>query len=143
MFDGGLAGMAADLDILINSSHDPMLILLYHRYFTHSLLFIPLGGLLVTLGLMLFKRFRAHWRLTYLAALIGYATHGILDAFTSYDTVLYWPFTNMRVSWDIISIIDPFITIPLILSIVFFSFALGSVDIWCREAKTKLIWQKF
>ncbi|MDI9817835.1 MULTISPECIES: metal-dependent hydrolase [unclassified Legionella] len=114
---GGLAGMAADLDILINSPHDPLLFLLYHRHFSHSLFFIPVGGTLVALALMIFKRFRPHWQFTFLASLIGYATHGLLDAFTHYGTVLYWPFTDKRVSWDIISIIDPFFTIPLLLGI--------------------------
>ncbi|KTC65628.1 membrane-bound metal-dependent hydrolase (plasmid) [Legionella adelaidensis] len=115
---GALAGMAADLDIFIRSSQDPLLFFIYHRHFTHSLFFIPFGGILVTLFLCLFQRFRRHWRLTLIAALIGYATHGLLDAFTSYGTILYWPFNDKRVSWDIISIIDPFFTFPLILGLV-------------------------
>lgn len=115
---GGLAAMAPDLDVFIHSSTDPMLALLYHRHFTHSLLFIPLGALLVTLGLMLFQRFRSHWQLTFVAALIGYASHGILDALTSYGTLLYWPFSMNRVSWDLVAIIDPFVTIPLIVGLI-------------------------
>ncbi|ASQ46910.1 metal-dependent hydrolase [Legionella clemsonensis] len=115
---GGLAGMAADLDIVIHSSSDPLLFFIYHRQFTHSLLFIPLGALFVSLVLMLFKRFRKHFLLTFLAAFIGYGTHGLLDAFTNYGTVLYWPFSNTRVSWDLISIIDPWFTFPLILGLV-------------------------
>ena len=55
---GGLAGMAADLDILIRSSQDPLLSLIYHRNFTHSLFFIPFGALLVALALLMFKSFR-------------------------------------------------------------------------------------
>ncbi|KTC77119.1 metal-dependent hydrolase [Legionella brunensis] len=115
---GGLAGMAADLDVLINSSKDPLLFFFYHRHFTHSLMFIPIGAALVTLFLTLFKRFRQHKRLTFLAALIGYGTHGLLDTCTNYGTVLYWPFTNTRVHWDLISIIDPFFTFPLVLGLV-------------------------
>lgn len=115
---GALAAMAPDLDVLIRSDQNPMLLLLYHRHFTHSLLFIPFGALLVTLALMLFKRFRTCWQLTFIAALIGYSTHGLLDAFTSYGTLLYWPFSDKRVSWDIVSIVDPFVTIPLILGLI-------------------------
>ena len=44
---GFIAGLAPDLDILIRSSTDPILFLEYHRQFTHSLLFIPLGALIV------------------------------------------------------------------------------------------------
>ncbi|CEK09717.1 metal-dependent hydrolase [Legionella hackeliae] len=115
---GGLAGMAADLDILINSTNDPILFFIYHRHFTHSLSFIPIGAALVSLFLILFKRLRKAPLLTFLAALIGYATHGLLDACTNYGTLLYWPFSNTRVSWDLISIIDPFFTFPLILGLV-------------------------
>ncbi|MBN9228489.1 MULTISPECIES: metal-dependent hydrolase [Legionella] len=115
---GGLAAMAPDLDVFIQESGNPMLFFLYHRYFTHSLLFIPVGALIITLLLLLFKRFRTHWKFTFLAALIGYSTHGLLDACTHYGTVLFWPFSTARVSWDIVSIIDPFVTIPLFLGVV-------------------------
>ena len=43
---GFLSGMAPDLDILIRSEQDPLLFLEYHRQFTHSLVFIPIGGLI-------------------------------------------------------------------------------------------------
>lgn len=115
---GGMAAMAPDLDVFIRSASDPLRILLYHRHFTHALLFIPLGAALVTLVLMLFKPFRSHWFTTFLAALTGFATHGLLDACTTYGTLLYWPFSDKRVSWDIIAIIDPYITFPLFLGLV-------------------------
>ncbi|HHF7367391.1 TPA: metal-dependent hydrolase [Legionella bozemanae] len=114
---GGLAAMAPDLDIFIRSSYNPMLFFLYHRHFTHSLIFIPIGALIVTFAFLIFKRFRANWKLTFFAALIGYATHGLLDACTTYGTVLFWPFSDTRVSWDIVSIIDPFVTVPLCLGV--------------------------
>lgn len=115
---GGLAAMAPDLDVFIQSSDNPLLLFLFHRHFTHSLLFIPMGALIVTLGLMIFKRFRLNWKTTFLAAIIGYSTHGLLDACTTYGTVLLWPFSDSRISWDIVSIIDPFVTIPLCLGLV-------------------------
>ncbi|GAL32009.1 integral membrane protein [Vibrio maritimus] len=37
---GLLSGLAPDIDVLIRSSHDPLLFLEFHRQFTHSLLFI-------------------------------------------------------------------------------------------------------
>ncbi|MCW8398072.1 metal-dependent hydrolase [Legionella sp. PATHC038] len=115
---GGLAAMAPDLDIFIQESGNPMLFFLYHRHFTHSLSFIPVGALIITLTLLIFKRFRTQWKFTFLAALIGYSTHGLLDACTTYGTVLFWPFSDTRVSWDIVSIVDPFVTIPLGLGVI-------------------------
>ena len=46
---------------------------------------------------------------------IGYATHALLDACTSYGTLLFWPFSYERISWNNISIIDPLFTIPMII----------------------------
>ena len=43
---GFLAGLAPDIDIFIRSKDDPLLFLEYHRHFTHSLIFIPVGGLI-------------------------------------------------------------------------------------------------
>ncbi len=39
-------------------------------------------------------------------------THPLLDSFTTYGTVLFWPFSNMRISLSTISIVDPLYTIP-------------------------------
>ncbi|WP_133126985.1 metal-dependent hydrolase [Legionella nagasakiensis] len=115
---GAVGGMIADLDLVIRSSHDPMLFFIYHRQFTHSLFFIPFGGLLTAFAFFPFKRFRKHWHLTLFAALIGYATHALLDACTSYGTVLFWPFSDRRIAWDMVAIIDPFVTVPLLLGVV-------------------------
>ena len=116
---GCFAGLAPDLDILIRSASDPLLKLEYHRQFTHSLIFIPLGALIVTLfSRLLFKEYLS-WRETYLFSFLGFATHGLLDACTSYGTQLLWPFTDERISWNYISVVDPFLTIPVILAIIF------------------------
>lgn len=113
---GFLSGMAADLDLLIRSSSDSLLILEYHRHFTHSLVFIPIGSLLVALAIHYLMRRR--WQLTFFQTFacctLGYATHALLDASTSYGTKLFWPFSDERVSWGFVPIIDPLFTVPLI-----------------------------
>jgi inner membrane protein len=117
---GAVGGMAADLDIFIYSYwlKDPTVGWTFHRHFTHSLIFIPLGGLIAALPFLWMKRFKDHKREVILAAIIGYATHGLLDAFTSYGTQLLWPFTNLRVAWDWIPIVDPLYTIPLWIGVI-------------------------
>ena len=117
---GLLAGMAADLDIFIRSNEDPMLFLEFHRQFTHSLLFIPIGGLLCAglFHLLFRKKTQLAFRWTYLYATAAYASHGLLDSCTSYGTQLLWPFSNHRVSWDTISIIDPIFTLPVLFLVV-------------------------
>tara|TARA_B100001996_G_scaffold363656_1_gene332098 strand:- start:262 stop:1011 length:750 start_codon:yes stop_codon:yes gene_type:complete len=49
----------------------------------------------------------------YVASFLGYATHGLLDACTSYGTQLFWPFSDERVTWNNISIVDPIFTLPI------------------------------
>ena len=115
---GCVAGLAPDLDIFIRSSSDPLLKLEYHRQFTHSLIFIPIGALLVTVFTFLFSRNYLSWKEAYLYCFIGYATHGLLDACTSYGTQLLWPFSDERVSWNYISVVDPLLTLPIIFFII-------------------------
>jgi len=123
---GLIGGMAADLDILINSNTDPLLFLEYHRQFSHSLIFIPAGGLICALlihwSIRLVRklsrsRLATQWSLNFRQTLkyttAGYATHALLDTCTSYGTQLFWPFSNIRISWSNISIIDPLFSIPL------------------------------
>jgi inner membrane protein len=112
---GCAAGMAPDLDVLIQSAQDPLLFLEFHRHFTHALLFIPFGAAIVASALHYFARKRLRFRETYLVCLIGYATHGLLDACTSYGTQLFWPFSDMRVAWNNVSVVDPAFTVPLVI----------------------------
>ena len=86
---GFLAGLAPDLDILIRSENDPILFLEYHRQFSHSLFFIPLGSLIV--AILIFPLFKKSMSLKtiYVASFLGYASHGLLDACTSYGTLLF------------------------------------------------------
>jgi inner membrane protein len=117
---GALGGMAPDLDVLIRSANDPLVALEYHRHFTHSLAFIPIGGLLVAAPFLLRAReqSREHKKLIVAATTLGWATHGLLDAFTSYGTMLWWPFSRTRVAWDWISVLDPIYTVILAIGVV-------------------------
>ncbi len=116
---GLIAGMLADVDQISRVfSSDPLSYIEFHRHFTHSLAFIPIGALLVALFLLIERFYRKEFKYTYLSALIGYGTHGLLDVFTSYGTVFFWPFSKMRVSLDYLSIIDPIFTLILLVGLI-------------------------
>ena len=115
---GFLAGLAPDLDVLIRSSNDPILFLEYHRQFSHSLFFIPFGSLIVALLIFPLVKKSTSLKTVYIASFLGYATHGLLDACTSYGTQLFWPFSSERVTWNNISIVDPLFTIPILFFLV-------------------------
>jgi inner membrane protein len=114
---GVLAGLLADADILIRSSSDPLLNIEYHRHFTHSLVFIPVGAAIAMLLLWPFLRRRLPARRLYLYCFAGFSLSGVLDACTSYGTHLFWPFSNERVAWNIISIVDPVLTLILLVAL--------------------------
>jgi inner membrane protein len=117
-FAGALGGFLPDADVLIRWPSDPLLFLDYHRQFTHSLAFIPIGGALTAALCVLLFRGKAQLRQLLLPATLGWATHGLLDACTSYGTYLYWPFDLERVAWHLISIIDPIFTLALVLGVL-------------------------
>lgn len=114
---GFAAGLLADADALIRSSSDPLLNIEFHRHFSHSLIFVPIGGLLAAIILWPFLRNRVPFMRLLLFALLGYAGSGLLDACTSYGTQLLWPFSDERVAWSIIAIVDPVFSLILIVSI--------------------------
>lgn len=115
---GCTAGMAPDLDVFIQSPIDPLLFLEFHRHFTHALIFIPIGALIVSGALFRLVRHRLDFREAYIVALLGYATHGLLDACTTYGTQLFWPFSDMRVAWNNVSVVDPALTLPLLVLVI-------------------------
>ena len=110
---GCIGGMAPDLDIFIRSPADPLMAIQYHRHFTHSLFFIPIGGLIVALVGWLIARRKIRFGEVALWTTAGYATHALLDACTSYGTMLLWPLSEIRVAWSNVAVIDFFLTVPL------------------------------
>ena len=115
---GAIGGFLPDADVLIRSSDDPLLHLEYHRHFTHSVFFIPIGGLL-TAGLgQLISKGRQSVKDLWLPASLGWATHGLLDSCTSYGTHLFWPLSEARLAWHNVSIVDPIYTLPLLILVL-------------------------
>lgn len=111
---GGLAALAPDLDMLIRSSADPLLALQFHRHFTHSLIFAPLGALFVALVLWLPLRRRLEFPQLYIGCLVGYTSACLLDACTSYGTHLFWPWQSAPIALSIIAVVDPVMTLLLL-----------------------------
>lgn len=113
---GAVGGGLPDLDVLIPPS-DPAVPFQFHRHFTHALLFIPAGGAVAAGALLVNRRWWGRWRALLGAALVGCATHGLLDTCTTYGTYLLWPFLDRRLAWDLISIIDPIFTLTLFVGV--------------------------
>ncbi|NBX66492.1 MAG: metal-dependent hydrolase [Proteobacteria bacterium] len=110
---GVVAGMMPDIDVLLRETGNPMLGLGLHRHFTHALVFVPFGALIIASFLWLFLK-SLPMRFLYFYSFMGILTHGILDSLTNYGTHWLWPFTNRRESWSVISIVDPIFTFTLL-----------------------------
>lgn len=115
---GAAAGTLADIDVFFRVWSDPALPWEVHRQLTHALAFAPLGGLVAMLPFLLFRFWRARFAPAAAAAILAYASHGLLDACTSYGTSLWLPFSGGRSAWDLIAIIDPVFTLFLILGVI-------------------------
>ena len=116
---GVIAGLLADADIFIYSSNDPLLNIEFHRHFTHSLFFIPFGAAIAAVLLWPFLKNRLPAKRLYLYSLLGYSMSGLLDACTSYGTHLLWPFSDERIAFNLISIIDPVFTLCLFITLLY------------------------
>ncbi|HRP97092.1 MAG TPA: metal-dependent hydrolase [Rhodocyclaceae bacterium] len=104
---GFAAGLLPDADTLIRSDADPLLVIEYHRHFTHALPFVPVGALVAALLLWPLLRRHLSFAQVYGYAFLGYLTHGFLDACTSYGTRLLWPVSDVPISWSIVAVVDP------------------------------------
>jgi len=116
---GTVSGMSADLDVLITSVKDPLLFLEYHRQFTHSFIFIPVGGFIMAVVFWLIFKKKMKFTTVLLYSTLGYATHCLLDVCTAYGTELLWPFSSYRFALGNISVVDPFFTLLLLLFVTF------------------------
>jgi inner membrane protein len=109
-----VGSLAPDLDVLIRSSGDPVLTFEYHRQFTHAFAFVPLGALVCAALAFPAVRRELTFAQAYLASLIGYLCHPLLDACTTYGTELFWPVADRRVALSTIAVADFAFTVPLV-----------------------------
>ena len=91
-------------------SRDPLLIITWHRSYTHSLLLLPLFALALA-GLTRWVGRRCGWEVPSYAALtavyaVGIASHILLDLVTTFGTMVWSPLSWSRPAWDLIFIVD-------------------------------------
>ncbi len=117
---GAVIGTIPDLDVFLTPFFSTFQRISIHRGYSHSILFCILGAFLIAYLLTKVKwtEKRSYSKLWFFSFLALF-THVVLDAFTAYGTQLFLPFSDWRVSFDCISIIDPFYTLPLLIGVLF------------------------
>lgn len=115
---GGIAGTIPDLDVLISPLLNTVQELSFHRSITHSILFCFI--LSPILGRLIHKKWYAQtttqkeWTKLFF---LGFLTHALLDACTTWGTQLLYPFLDYGFASSTISIVDPFYTLPLLIGL--------------------------
>lgn len=116
---GSLGGMLPDLDVVTGVlATDPWMHLMVHRGISHSLFLAPI----VSAGTAwLFWRWgnrTASFWWWYLLSFLVLFTHPLLDCCTSYGTQIFAPFSDVRVAWNCVSIVDVFYSFPLFITLI-------------------------
>lgn len=116
---GAIGGTIPDLDIVVYPLLNDLEKISFHRGYSHSILFCLLAAFI---GAYLFRYFRKtkilEFKNAYLCMMMVFITHVLLDSLTSYGTQLLLPFSDNRISLDLIGIIDPFYTLPLLFGLI-------------------------
>jgi inner membrane protein len=100
-----LAANAADIDI-VTAPWGAVNYLHYHRHITHAFVTIPLMALLAVLVVRPFARKPFPWKTAYLVALVGAASHPLLDWMNVYGVRFLLPFSKKWYALDIASLPD-------------------------------------
>jgi len=116
---GALLATVPDLDVVLYLFYDKLEMLSIHRGLSHSILFSILSTFIIAYLLSRSKWFREiKYPLLYLFTWLTLFTHMLLDAFTAYGTQLFLPFSDRRIGFDSINVVDPVYTIPLIMGLI-------------------------
>lgn len=110
-----------DIDVAIGQVMSEIDALVFHRGWTHSLVFLLIMSPLLGYGIQkLHKQLDVSVRQWTLLAGLTLFSHIFLDLCTSYGTQVLLPFTDTAYAWSNIAIIDPLFTLPYLIAIPFF-----------------------
>lgn len=112
-----LAANAPDVDVL-SALGGPGAYLHYHRYLTHSLAAMPLMAAAVVLAVRFAGRRQLSWGKAFCAALIGVASHLLLDWTNPYGVRLLAPFSDLWLRLGTTSVIDLWIWAVLLVGVL-------------------------
>ncbi|MBI2487686.1 MAG: metal-dependent hydrolase [Deltaproteobacteria bacterium] len=95
----------------------PDFALRYHRGITHSVIAAPFFAILLGAIIYRFSSFK-NLRFLTLPVALGIYSHIFFDLITSYGTVVFDPLSMKRYSWNLVFILDPFITLPVLIGLI-------------------------
>jgi inner membrane protein len=122
-----LAANAPDMDV-VSAAGGSLGYLHYHRHLTHSLAVLPLLAILMVAAVRVVSRKPVKWVGASIAAIVGIASHLLLDWTNIYGIRMLLPFSGEWLRLDITSVIDLWIWAVCLLGIAgpFLSRLVGS-----------------
>jgi len=119
----GVVALLPDLDVFVIPLLDPVERFAFHRGPSHAIAF---GLGMACLLAWPIARIRS-LPLLQAGGLVALAWigHSCLDALTGYGTALWWPFSDRRFSLELLFVVDPLVTIPLLLVVTIECFGQG------------------
>lgn len=116
---GAVIATIPDLDTILYLFYNSFQMLSIHRGISHSVIFSIIAGLLIALILSKTAWFKkASFQRIFIFTWLCLFTHSLLDTFTAYGTQLLLPFSNKRLGFDSVNIVDPVYTLPLIFGLI-------------------------
>jgi len=106
---GAFSAVFPDIDYLLFFVNPLEFLAYWHRAETHSLILAPLWAWILS---FLLRRFYHCTQQTFLfkICLVGILSHIILDSFTTFGTQWFAPFSNYKVSWNLLFVVDVYFT---------------------------------
>ncbi len=117
---GAIVATVPDLDVILYVFYDKLEMLSIHRGYSHSIAFSILGAFLIAIILSKIRWLQnIEFNKLLLLSWLCLFTHILLDTFTAYGTQLFLPFSDDRLGFDSINVVDPIYTVPLIIGLIF------------------------
>ncbi len=107
-----LCSVLPDLDVLLPGGGLEYLV--SHRGISHSFLGVGLMALVVAWVARKVGVQARSFGQVYLASLFGFLTHVFFDLVTTFGTLVFTPFSDYRMAWDVLFIIDPYLDVLLV-----------------------------
>ncbi|MFP4472046.1 MAG: metal-dependent hydrolase [Bacteroidales bacterium] len=119
---GAFAGTLPDLDVIPGMFLDTSDRLLFHRGFSHSIVFVIVATAFFSwlFGRIYRKKEITHGEWAVFFGMI-FTVSILIDAFTTYGTQLLWPL-KYRFEFNTIFVVDPLFTLPLLITTVWLMF---------------------
>ena len=129
MLFGAIGGTIPDLDVFLGDLlySNAIQAMAFHRGIMHSIFFSILASFFFgSIFKSIFSRVnqlnsvsKRQWIKLFFLSLL---THSLLDCFTAYGTQLFSPFSDYRVAFNTISVVDPIYTWLFLISLILLMF---------------------